>query len=159
MILLTLGTYPMQFNRMIQAIDEMAINELKGEEIFAQIGFCDYEPRNIKYAKVLDKQEYDDLFARSTALIGHAGMGTIIMALDHNKPLLVMPRLKKHGEHVNDHQLGTAKKFEQLGHILVAYSTDELPHKIEQLHSFIPRPRDNQVRLVAERIRDFLESL
>jgi UDP-N-acetylglucosamine transferase subunit ALG13 len=144
---------------MIQAIDELALNELRGEEIFAQIGFCDYEPRNIEYAKVLDKQKYDDLFARSTVLVGHAGMGTITMALDHNKPLLVMPRLKMYGEHVNDHQLGTAKKFEELGHILVAYTKEELPEKLQMLKHFVPKKRETQVEAVAKRISDYLRQI
>jgi len=81
------------------------------------------------------------------------------MALSHNKPLLVMPRLKRYGEHVNDHQLGTARKFEELGHVLAAYTEDELPDKIQQLPNFVPVPRENQAHLVAERIARFLKEM
>jgi hypothetical protein len=57
---------------------------------------------------------------------------------------------------VNDHQLGTARRFEELGHILVVYRKENLPGKIEQLKSFVPRPRNNQAKAVVGRIRHFL---
>jgi len=159
MIFLTLGTYPLQFNRLIKAIDDMAKEELKGEDIFAQIGFSDYEPKNIPFKRVMEKQEFDACFRKSTTLISHAGMGSIIMALDLNKPLLIMPRLKKYGEHVNDHQLGTAKTFEKLGHVLAVYDENHLAQKITGLKTFRPSPRENEAKKVAARIKDFLGSL
>ena len=70
-----------------------------------------------------------------------------------------MPRKKHFKEHVNDHQVATARKFEELGHVLVAYETEELPGKIEQLRSFVPRKREAQPQAVAERIARFLNEL
>ena len=57
------------------------------------------------------------------------------MALDHGKPLLVMPRRRKYKEVVNDHQAALADKFEALGHILVARDETQLRAKAEQLRS------------------------
>jgi len=42
--------------------------------------------------------------------------------LENNVSFVVTARLKKHGEVVNDHQVAIAQRFEQLGHILAAYS-------------------------------------
>lgn len=70
-----------------------------------------------------------------------------------------MPRLKRYKEHVNNHQVATAKKFEELGHILVAYSEEELPEKLQQLKSFVPKPRENEAKKVVARISKFLEAL
>lgn len=67
--------------------------------------------------------------------------------------------LKRYREHINDHQVGTASQFEQLGHILVAYDADELSAKIQLLETFVPKPRKNQADQVASRIREYLESL
>ncbi len=86
-------------------------------------------------------------------------MGTIAMAMKNHKPLLAMPRMKRYKEHVNDHQVATAKKFEELGHLLAAYSIDELPEKMEQLRSFPPKRRETQAELVAQRIVKFLNEL
>ena len=159
MIFLTLGTYPLPFDRLVRAVDEIVAQKLIDEEVFAQIGFSDYIPKHMEYEKLLEKQRFDDVLASATALIGHAGMGSISMALNNKKPLLVMPRLEKFGEHVNDHQLHTARKFEQLGHILAAYDEAELVEKINRLKTFVPQPRIPNRRGVADRIQQFLEEI
>ena len=86
-------------------------------------------------------------------------MGTIAMALDHGKPLLAMPRLRRHGEVVHDHQVDIARRFEQLGYLLVAYRPEDLADKIGQLKGFVPRPRQADPDAVARRIALFLDSL
>jgi len=73
--------------------------------------------------------------------------------------LLVMPRLRKHSEVVNDHQLAIAKKFEQLGYLLVAYVPEDVPIKMKQLKSFVPQERQPCADIVAARISTFLSEL
>lgn len=159
MILLTMGTYPLPFDRMVKAVDEMWHRGLIDEEVFAQIGYGNYVPKYLKYERMMEKEAFDACLASATALIGHAGMGTITLALEHRKPLLVMPRMKKYREHVNDHQVGTARKFEALGHVLVAYEEAELPEKIKYLKGFVPAPRVSQPDQVAARIKRYLDGL
>ncbi len=159
MILLTMGTYPLAFDRMIRAVDELVCRGLIEEEIFAQIGFSKYIPQHLKYERIMDKEVFDRCLKTASALIGHAGMGTITLALENDKPLVVMPRMKKYKEHVNDHQVGTAREFERMGHVLVAYDIDELPGKIRQLKDFKPAPRVCQTEKVAQRIAEFLEEI
>ena len=86
-------------------------------------------------------------------------MGTITMALEHGKPLLVMPRRKIYGEVVNDHQVDIAKKFDELGHVLVAYEAADLPEKIKQIRTFVPRKREAQPQAVAKRIKYFIDKI
>jgi len=107
----------------------------------------------------LDKKAFDDCVHKASALISHAGTGTITMALDMGKPLLAMPRLKRYREVVNDHQVAIARKFEQLGHLLAAYTPDELAAKVTQLSAFKPKPRTVQQEAVVRRIAEFLEGL
>lgn len=155
MIFVCVGTqFP--FDRLIKALDEAVEHGLIDAAIFAQIGPAEYVPNNFEYTNILDKQTFEQKVQQAAAIISHAGIGSITTALQHNKPLLAIPRLKKFGELVNDHQLGTARKFESLGHILVAYSLDQIPEKIEQLKSFIPQPRKVQPKAVADRISKFL---
>jgi len=158
MIFLTVGTqFP--FDRFVRAVDNIFEKGLIDEEIFAQIGETSYKPRNFESVVSLEKKVFDEHFKRASSVISHAGVGTITMALKNHKPLLVMPRLKRNREHVNDHQVATARKFEELGHILVAYETEELPVKIEELKTFVPRKREAQPHAVAERIARFLNDL
>lgn len=158
MIFLTVGTlFP--FDRLVQAIDSTISKGLIEDDVFAQIGYSSFKPKNMEYVAVLDKDTFDDKVDKASCLISHAGIGSITMALNHDKPLLVMPRMKRYKEHVNDHQVATAKKFEKLGHVLVAYETGELPQRIKQLEIFVPRKRTARPQAVAARIMQFLSEL
>lgn len=155
MIFLTVGTqFP--FDRLVKAVDDLFDRGLIHEQVVAQIGDSRYQPRNFESVAWFHKSAFDRNIQQASAIIGHAGMGTITMALEHSKPLLAMPRRKKYGEVVNDHQVVLAIKFEALGHILLARDEAALPDKIEQLESFVPRPRTADPEAVARRIDAFL---
>lgn len=158
MIFLTVGTeYP--FDRLVRAVDE-AIPHLPVEEaVFGQIGPSRIRPHNMEYMVKLDKLEYERKMLESRAVISHAGMGTIMLALKLRKPLLVMPRLRKFGEIVNNHQITTARHFGQLGYFIVAQSPQEVLFKISALESFRPKVRlANHDRMV-QHIITFLDLL
>jgi beta-1,4-N-acetylglucosaminyltransferase len=158
MIFLTVGTqFP--FDRLVKAVDDVIGDGSFNEEIFAQIGSTSYKPRNFEATSELEKTLFDRHFSEADGIISHAGMGTITMAKERKKPLLVMPRLKKYGEVVNDHQLDIARRLEKLGCLLVAYGTDDLPEKMLKLKTFVPRERATQTEAVSERISQFLKAL
>jgi len=158
MIFLTVGTqFP--FDRLVKAVDETVSKNGLDEQIFAQVGTSTYRPRNFEAVSSLEKTKFDKHFNEADSIISHAGMGTITMALESRKPLLVMPRLRKYGEVVNDHQLAIARKFEQLGYLLVAYEAEDLPAKVGKLKSFVPQDRQPQTKIVADRISAFLNEL
>jgi UDP-N-acetylglucosamine transferase subunit ALG13 len=159
MLFLTVGTqFP--FDRLVKAVDKIAGNGLlNNEQIFAQIGASSYHPQNFESVKYVTKEHFGEFVKSASAIIGHAGMGTIMTALDNEKPLLVMPRLKKYGEVVNNHQIDIAKKFAELDHLLVAYDVSDLPYKIHELKSFTPTKRNANPDMVADRIRRFLNTL
>lgn len=156
MIFLTVGTqFP--FDRLLKAVDNLFDTGILEEEVFAQKGDSSYRPRNFEAVRSLDKEVFDRSLLEASAVIGHAGIGTITMALDNNKPLLAMPRRKRYGEAVNDHQLILARKFEVLGHLLVAEDEEHLAAKAVELKSFVPQPRRADPARSARRISLFLE--
>jgi UDP-N-acetylglucosamine transferase subunit ALG13 len=158
MIFLTVGTqFP--FDRLVKAVDNAVTEVSLGEEIFAQIGESTYRPRNFESVNFLDKWAFDERLQNASGIISHAGMGIITLALDNNKPLLVMPRLEKYHEVVNDHQTAIARKFAQLGHVLVAYGNEDLIDNIKKLKTFMPSKRHSNVSAVVARISQFLDGL
>lgn len=158
MIFLTVGTqFP--FDRLVRAVDELVGSGALQEEVFGQIGNTAYKPRHFEAVASLDKHLFDLYFRRASAVVSHAGMGTIAMALRQGKPLLVMPRLKRHQEVVNNHQLKLAERFASLGHILLALREEELPEKTALLRSFTPKAREADPAGVVERIAVFLNQL
>jgi UDP-N-acetylglucosamine transferase subunit ALG13 len=158
MIFLAVGTQ-FGFDRLVRAVDKIVEQKLIQDEVFAQIGPGQYKPAAMKYVVNLEKEEFDKTFNSCNAMISHAGMGNISLALKANKPLLVLPRLKQYGEVVNNHQVDTAKKFEHLDHILVAYNENELIDKIKLLKTFVPKTRIPNRQRVIDRIEFFLRTL
>jgi UDP-N-acetylglucosamine transferase subunit ALG13 len=157
-IFLTVGsTFP--FDRLVRAVDDLAGMQRIGQEVVAQIGAGLYEPRHMRFDRFLAKPQYEQRVQEATALIAHAGAGTIELALAYCKPLLVLPRAKRFHEVVNDHQLATARKFEQLGHLLAAYDSDDIAPKLVELATFVPRPRTADRERMARRIGDFIDQM
>ena len=158
MIFLTIGTTHL-FDRLIRAVDDAVENKMINEKIFGQVGKGGFKPKNFESVEILDKIQFDQYLDQSSMLISHAGMGSITMALSRLKPILVVPRMKKYNELVNDHQIATAKKFEQLGHVLALYNLTDLPAKIKALRTFKPVPRKSQADEVARYIGRFISAL
>ena len=123
MIFVTIGTQA-PFDRFIRIVDEVA--PLLGEEIIAQVYQLGFEPRNIKTVNFLAPDEFNQLLCKARLIVSHAGMGTILSALQQHKPIIVFPRIAALGEHRNEHQLATAEKFKDLGSVYVAMNEEEL---------------------------------
>lgn len=151
MIFLAVGTQ-FGFDRLVKVVDEAIGRQLIQDTVFAQIGPGSYLPKRMEYVVSLEKEEFDTVLNSCDAMISHAGIGNIALALKMGKPLLVMPRLKRFGEVVNDHQVDTARKFEKLGHILSAYDERELVEKTKLLRAFVPKPRVPKRQGVVARI-------
>lgn len=130
MIFITTGTQE-PFDRLIKVIDTIA-HDLK-DEIIAQSFTGRYQPKNFSINKFYTPAEFDDIFKRARLIVSHAGMGNIINALTIEKPILVMPRKKDLGEHRNNHQIATVKKFKELGYIYIANDEKELTEKLTKL--------------------------
>jgi UDP-N-acetylglucosamine transferase subunit ALG13 len=157
MIFLTVGS-EFHFDRLVRAVDALLAGCFLKEEVVAQIGCGGYEPQHMRSVSTMSHSTYVEHVRASSAVISHAGMGTIIQCLQLDKPLLVLPRLERHKEIVNDHQIATARKFEQRGSILAAYDTADLPLKIAQLKGFRPTASVAESRrAVVDRINRFLE--
>ena len=155
MILVTVGSmFP--FDRLVQAMDRVVAAGGVDEEVVAQIGSGSYEPRSMSFERFMAKDRFDQLLSQASAVVSHAGVGTIATALARSLPMVVMPRRGAFGEHVNDHQVGTARRWAELGHVLVANEADDLPRMLKQLRGFTPRPRHVDAIGIARRVDRFL---
>lgn len=123
MIFVTIGTQ-LPFDRLIRIIDELAPQ--LNEEVVAQVYQCGFTPKNIKTVDFLAPDEFNTLFDKARLIVSHAGMGTILSALQKDKPIIVFPRIAALGEHRNEHQLATAHKFKKMGAVNVAMNEEEL---------------------------------
>jgi UDP-N-acetylglucosamine transferase subunit ALG13 len=130
-IFVTVGTQ-LPFDRLIQAVDGWAAAGA-GHKVFAQIGPTELRPGNIEARPFISPSECRELIRDADVVVSHAGMGTILSALELGTPVLVMPRLAALGEHRNDHQLATARWFAQERNVSVAFDAEELVQKLDQV--------------------------
>lgn len=158
MIFLTVGS-SLPFDRLVRMIDDAVVDASIEEEVFGQIGGGSYTPRGFAFTRFLGKQRYNECFDRATAIISHAGIGTISHALKLSKPILVMPRQKALRELVDDHQLMTAERFSDLGHVLAFSSHIELMNQLPAFGHFQPKVRRPNVEGISAVVNDYLNGL
>ena len=109
MIFATVGTQ-LPFDRLVSTLDQWASSQSQSE-VFAQIGDSKYCPRYIQWRRFLQPEEYNARLQQASVIVAHAGIGSILSALELGKRAIIMPRMSKWGEHRNDHQLATARRF------------------------------------------------
>ena len=131
MIFVTVGAQ-MPFDRLIQAVDAWA-GRTQRSDVVAQIGPTELRPAHVQVERFLSPEQYSQYCEQADLIVAHAGMGTIITALQLGKPLLVMPRLGRLNETRNDHQVATAERFESLGVVEAAYDVATLEAKLDDL--------------------------
>lgn len=159
MIFVTLGTQKFQMNRLLRLIDGYIDNKEIDDEIIAQTGCSDYKPKNYSYYKFIEKENFDGLVSNAEIIISHSGAGVIISAIKKNKPIIVLPRLKKYGEHVDDHQVEIGKAFEKAGYALCCDENSNLPEVIEKCRNYSFRKYEPQGEKMIEMIDDFLSRI
>lgn len=154
-IFVSVGTHPQAFDRLLKQLDNIAAKNSE-LEIFAQTGNSKYKPRNFIFEKFLKGKQFDEKMQWADIVVSHGGAGTIINALLNKKPLIVVPRLKKFGEHTNDHQLDLANALEREHKVIAVFDMNKLEEKILKAGSFKPNLLSDKERLI-KRISLFLE--
>lgn len=113
MIYGTVGTHDSDFGRFVQALDEIAAST--GEDVLIQTGLSRTLPRHADHFAFKPRGDVLAIQREARVIVCHAGIGSIIDAMKAGKPLIVVPRLKRHGEHNSDHQLDIARAVERRG--------------------------------------------
>ena len=118
MILVMVGTNKYPFDRLVRAADDLA----SLDEVVVQRGTSTVVPT---YAQSVDFVPFDklvELVKTAQLVVTHAGVGSIVVSLSQGRIPVVVPRLARFGEHVDDHQLQIASAFSDRG---FAVSSDD----------------------------------
>lgn len=127
MIFVTVGTHEQPFNRLIKKIDQLKKDNIFSDDVMIQTGFSDYKPMYCQSEKFLSHDQMIKNVSKARIIITHGGPSSFIMPLQVHKIPIVVPRLKKFGEHVNDHQLDFSKLVEKRKkNIIVVEDMDNL---------------------------------
>ena len=117
MIFVTIGTCE-PFDRLLTAVNDLDLNE----ELVAQTGRSTVQPKNASCIPFLPYETLVELVASARVIVTHAGVGSILTALRQGKRPVVVPRLRRFGDAVDDHQLELAVRLSDLG--LVTHLAD-----------------------------------
>ncbi|MBN1442358.1 MAG: glucuronosyltransferase [Planctomycetes bacterium] len=157
MILVTVGSH-MAFDRLVRTVDEWA-RERSRDDLFAQIGPGEFTPRHMEWSRFLDPAELAERMAQATLIIAHAGMGTIISALELGKPILVLPRREDLLETRSDHQFATARQLQAQGRVHAAFDEKDLRSMLDRAEPFTAPARITALASedLISTVRDFIE--
>ena len=118
------------FERLVREMDRIA-GELD-EQVVMQLGSTDYEPKNCEYFRFMPRRDIEKCYAGASVIVCHAGTGSVLTALEHNKPLVLVPRMKRYGEVFDDHQLEIAREMESRG-VTAVYDISNLQSALKNL--------------------------
>lgn len=131
MIFITIGSaFP--FDRLIRTMDAWAETTGRGGDCLAQIGRGTYRPSHMEWRPSLGETEFAETVKSASLVVSHAGMGSVITALRHGTPIVMLPRRFEAGEHTTDHQMATARWLEAKPGVFIAWDEEVLADKIAE---------------------------
>lgn len=126
----SVGNATQSFSRLIDAVLKVAsqlpqpVIVQHGNTIFQGVG-CVAQP-------FLEMEEFGQFVVQAELLILHAGAGSVIHAIQAGKIPVVMPRLAKYDEIIDDHQLEFARALAEMGKVVLAEKPEDLTHAVAE---------------------------
>ena len=138
MIFVTVGAQ-MPFDRLVRTVDAWAAAHPE-HHVMAQVGEGGITPQHLHWTPRIDAATFRRCLFEADLVVTHAGMGTILTALELGKPTIVMPRRGDLRETRNDHQVATAESLAGDDRIAVAWDERDLRETLEHMAEVAPPP-------------------
>lgn len=126
MIFVTVGSRNYPFDRLFKKLDELYEDGTLIEPMFAQVGTSSYIPKYFDYRAFINPEEFNEIIKEADIVVSHGASGSIMKALNAGKKVIAVTRLKKYGEHINDHQIQNNEAFGSNHYVLPVYEMEEL---------------------------------
>lgn len=133
MIFVTVGTHEQPFDRLLQCVDELKASGVLTEEVVMQTGFSTYTPKYCQWKKMMPHREIVRLIQQARIVITHGGPSSFLLPVQEGKVPVVVPRMRRYGEHVNDHQVLFCRE------ISIRYHSIILVEDVRDLKSVLTR--------------------
>ncbi|HLC39437.1 MAG TPA: PssE/Cps14G family polysaccharide biosynthesis glycosyltransferase [archaeon] len=160
MIFATVGTHNQQFDRLLKELDRLVERKIIKDKIVAQIGNSTYKPKNYDYFAFTSWQRILRLNKTADVVVSHGGAGNLLLAAHFGKPIVVVPRMKKLGEHVDDHQLQLVRQLEREKRVVGVYDIGDLGNAIKKAKILTMRKRkERREKKIVAIVRDYIEQI
>lgn len=156
---MTLGTHTQGFTRLARKMDQIASKI--DEEVVIQLGYTSYSPKYAKSLSIVDKLTFERLLNDASIIVTHGGEGSLLDIISKGKRAVVVPRLRKFNEHMDDHQMEITKTLEAQGKIIAVLNIEELEEALKRARK-LPEKNDQseaRVKLFQMRIKKIIEDL
>ena len=141
LIFVILGTQDKKFPRLLEAVQKAIDDGFidKNEEVIVQAGSTKFKSDDMKIIDFMGVEQFENYIDKARLIICHAGVGTILTALNKGKPIIAAARLKMYFEHVNDHQLQILENFGKKGYIIPLEDFSKIGEALEKAKDFKPQ--------------------
>ena len=130
MIFVTVGMHTKGFDRLLKKMDEIAAT--LGEEVVMQIGHTSFRPQSAKWFDFTTEAGIKEWCKKARVAVTQPAM-SILDAQEQGTPVIVVPRLKRYDEVIDDHQLDFARELEKEGKVTAVYDVDKLEEALKKL--------------------------
>ena len=158
MIFIILGSQKFQFNRLLQTIDNLVERGVVTDEVLAQSGYSDYEPRYYNFKHFFDRNEFEEMQTKANIIITHGGTGAIIGAIKKRKKVIAIPRMSKYGEHVDEHQYQIIEQFREQDLICGLNDCSELEKALQIVINHKFSNYQSNTNIIIDSIEKFIKS-
>ena len=128
---------------------------LGDEELVIQCGQASFRPARATWDHQLSFEDLVDHVRRARVVVCHAGVGSVLIALEHGRRPVVVTRLKEHGEAVDDHQVPFARRLAAGGYVRLVDDLGGLAEELARPEGQAPS-RDGAGGLASD-LRGYLE--
>ena len=149
---MTVGTEQYQFNALMHWIELLMKYQLIDQEIIVQYGTSTYLPDGARAYRKLSESDLLKFVDRATLIISHCDEAIAQFLEDKDTPYVLVPRLQRFREYIDNHQMEVADDFERRG-IAIARSPGDLVKfiKLQQTSKVSPKVDETQL---CEYLRD-----
>ncbi|RSK28722.1 exopolysaccharide biosynthesis protein [Bacillus sp. HMF5848] len=158
MILVVLGTHELPFNRLLKEIDSQIAKGNITEKVIVQVGHTPYRSNTMEFFQFTTYDDMARLYEEARIIITHGGTGSITMGVKMGKVLIAVPRLIKHGEHNDDHQIEIVRQFTATGHILSWDGEADFAELLKQAGTFCPKPFTSGRKQILSILKNYIEN-
>lgn len=125
LIFVTVGTHQEPFARLLDALPAVGL-----ERCIVQFGNGSPPRGSARAAAFMSFDEIEDELRACDYVVTHAGVGSILAARRAGHIPLVVPRLKRFNEHVDDHQAQLTRVLAASGKVIPVWDVAELAESI-----------------------------
>ena len=156
MIFIVLGTHELPFTRLLQEVETLIDKGTIQDDVIAQCGHTKFQSKHMVLHDFLSYDKMDELYDTADIIITHGGTGSIISGLKKRKKMIAAARLKKYGEHNDDHQREIIGQFVNSNYLLEWSEELDLGEVIKKAQGFQPEPFEGGRDKILDIIRKFI---